>query len=445
MDLPLATEERRDILSIEKFITDMLNIDPNMIESIESNQTSDDSENILIKLKPSDHPTCSYCGQPLVSNGFYRKKLIHSTLINRKCTIFFYRRRYICHNCECTFSEPNPFSSKGDNVTHETKINILKDLKEPSMTYSLAARRNHVSVTKVQQIFDKHVSIPRKTIPEALSIDEHYFPSSDFDSLYICILMDFKDGTIIDILPDRKKSFLGNYFGTIRNQTLNEKTGKSELSRVKYVSIDLYEPYKEITEIYFRNAIICADSFHVLEHLTKDFRDVRLRCRRSTQDENLQYLLTKFKYIFHHGKELDNTPQYNKRFRRYMNYRDMMNLLFNRFPDLKKAYELKESYIHFNETASSKDAAEKLADQIAAFSDCEIEEYVEFYNLLVNWSQEIINSFTVVGSKRINNSYIESRNNQIEKLFINANGFMNFKRTRNRILYCLNKKDTYKL
>jgi transposase len=128
-----------------------------------------------------------------------------------------------------------------------------------------------------------------------------------------------------------------------------------------------------------------------------------------------------------------------------MNYRDMMNLLFNRFPDLRKAYELKESYIHFNETASSKDAAEKLADQIAAFSDCEIEEYVEFYNLLVNWSQEIINSFTVVGSKRINNSYIESRNNQIEKLFINANGFMNFKRTRNRILYCLNKKDTYKL
>lgn len=72
-------------------------------------------------------------------------------------------------------------------------------------------------------------------------------------------------------------------------------------------------------------------------------------------------------------------------------------------------------------------------------------DHFEFYNLLINWSQEIINSFTMVGSKRINNSYIESRNNQIEKLFFNANGFMNFKRTRNRILYCLNKKDTYKL
>ena len=53
MDLPLATEERSDILSIEKFITDMLNIDPNTIESIESVSGSDDSEDILLKLKPS--------------------------------------------------------------------------------------------------------------------------------------------------------------------------------------------------------------------------------------------------------------------------------------------------------------------------------------------------------------------------------------------------------
>ncbi len=70
MDLPLAIEERSDILSIEKFITDMLNIDPNMIESIESIQTSDNSHNILIKLKPSDHSMRPDCGQILASNDY---------------------------------------------------------------------------------------------------------------------------------------------------------------------------------------------------------------------------------------------------------------------------------------------------------------------------------------------------------------------------------------
>jgi hypothetical protein len=73
MDLPQATEERSDILSIEKFITDMLNIDPKTIEAIESVSGSDDPENILLKLKPSKKKTCPYCGHPLVSNDFYEK------------------------------------------------------------------------------------------------------------------------------------------------------------------------------------------------------------------------------------------------------------------------------------------------------------------------------------------------------------------------------------
>ena len=43
------------------------------------------------------------------------------------------------------------------------------------------------------------------------------------------------------------------------------------------------------------------------------------------------------------------------------------------------------------------------------------------------------------------NSYIESKNRILKKLIINANGFRNFKRTRNRILYCLNKYDKFTL
>lgn len=108
--------------------------------------------------------------------------------------------------------------------------------------------------------------------------------------------------------------------------------------------------------------------------------------------------------------ELDNEAEFNKRFNRYMNYRDIQELLFQSFPDLKLAHELKENYIHFNQTSSIDNAKEKLADQIRAFGEANIKEYDEFYNLLINWNQEIINSFTIIKNKRINNSYIESRN-----------------------------------
>lgn len=101
--------------------------------------------------------------------------------------------------------------------------------------------------------------------------------------------------------------------------------------------------------------------------------------------------------------------------------------------------------MNFNTTSNSLNAKERLADQIEKFADANIEEYQEFYNLMINWNKEIINSFSIINNRRINNSYIESRNSQIEKLFYNANGYKNFSRARNRIMYCINKNDTYKI
>ena len=128
-----------------------------------------------------------------------------------------------------------------------------------------------------------------------------------------------------------------------------------------------------------------------------------------------------------------------------MNYRDIMNLLFDRFPILQIAYNLKESYIIFNNTSNSENSRDELTKQLQQFANNTIPEYDEFYNLLIKWFEEIINSFIIINNRRINNSYIESRINQIERLMYNAYGFRNFKRTRNRILYCLNKEDTYKI
>lgn len=430
-------------MSLEKFITDLLNIEIDKIEKLTSVDTSD-GLSIKVRLK-SSKVKCPLCNGNVKVHGYYDRKLIHSTLINRKCTIVYSQRRYRCDDCDYTFHESNPFINTKENITYETKINVLKDLKYVNYTYTGTAARNNISPTKVQRIFDNCVDIKRKPLPEVLSIDEHYFPSSSFDSLYMCILMNFDTGELIDVLPDRKKNYLISYFSNIKNLTLDDKTHTSELNNVKYVSIDLYQNYKDIAATYFPKAVVCADSFHVLEHLTECFNKIRLRCRIETEDDSLKYLLTKFKYIFKTSVDLDNKPKYNSRLNQYINYRGIMEILFKRFPELETAYYLKEEYIDFNNTASLDTAKDKLTDLIVKFSEANIKEYEEFYNLLINWNQEIINSFSIYNNRRINSSYIESRNSSIEKLISNANGFTNFKRTRNRILYCLNKNNTYKI
>lgn len=169
------------------------------------------------------------------------------------------------------------------------------------------------------------------------------------------------------------------------------------------------ESFRSVFQSYCPKAIICADSFHVLQHLTKDFNAVRLKCRRETPDPVLAYLLMKFKVVLNHNVQLDNVARYNKRLKRYINLRGIQTVLFKHFPELKKAYELKKEYIAFNETASFENADRKLDALILKFADSQIREYDEFCTVLSNWKQEIVNSFTVVNGRRINNSHIESK------------------------------------
>lgn len=431
-------------MSYEDFITTMLNVQPEDLSSITSLKQEDGSIVLKIKLVPK-YTLCPTCKSPTKIHGYYSRKLTHSTLANRSCTIYYQQRRYRCPQCEISFCETNPFIDSSERLTFETKFNVLTELKYPEATYTSVARRYNLSVSKVIRLFDKHIDIQRKTLPEVLSIDEHYLPNSDQNAKYCCLFLDFLSGEMVDILPSRRKSYLVDYLGDIKNSTIRKDTGLSELNNVKYISIDMYDTYRDIAHIFFPKAKVCADSFHVLKHLTDDFRKVRMKCYKTTEDETYKYLLVKFKHIFEHNKYLDNEARYNKKLARYVNYRDIRDILFDRFPELKIAYELKEYYINLNTKETLQTIPKALDEAIQLFESSGIDEFDEFHKLLVNWHDEIINSFTLINGRRINNSFMESKNRLVEKIIFNANGLKNFKRTRNRLLYCLNKADTFKL
>lgn len=444
MTLKLFHTRRLDNMSYEKFITDFLNIEQqNILKLTSVNKGNGD---IIVKVRLKPQPTvCPFCGYSATVHGYYPRKLTHSTFTNRKCTILYEQRRFICKECRCTFSEKNPFIESSEQLTYETKINILKDLKRPDITYQAIAERYNVSINRVIRIFDKHIDIGRKVLPTVLSIDEHHFPLPEYNSKYCLILMNFITGEIIDILRDRRKEYVNSYFCRIRKTTFNYSTNKSELDNVKYVSMDMYDNFRDISSIFFPNAIICADSFHVTKHLNDGFKQVRLRYKKNTDNKTLKYMLIKFHFVFNHEVNLDNEPRYNRSLNRYMNRRDIRDFLLSNFPDLKIAYELKEYYLNLNSTCTYDSAPTAIDNAIKLFSDCGIPEYDEFYTMISNWRDEIINSFIKINGNRINNSYIESKNRIIEKLMYNANGFKNFSRTRKRFLYCLNKNDTFKL
>lgn len=148
-----TTKKGGRLLSLENFIIDMLNIKSENIKKIISINQSNNTVIIKITMKRDPNPNCPICNGNVKILGYYPRKLIHSTLVNRKCTIIYNQRRYYCPTCEFSFHENNPFINTKENVTYETKINVLTDLKDCGVTYTLIAKRYHLSVTKVEKIF----------------------------------------------------------------------------------------------------------------------------------------------------------------------------------------------------------------------------------------------------------------------------------------------------
>ena len=120
-------------MSHEKFITDFLNIKSEYLQEIITLKQPDGSLHVKVRLKPQG-TTCTYCHKPAKVHGFYSRKLTHSVFNDHKCLIFYDQRRYICKDCQCTFSEKNPFINNSQQLTYITKVNILKDLKYPEMS-----------------------------------------------------------------------------------------------------------------------------------------------------------------------------------------------------------------------------------------------------------------------------------------------------------------------
>jgi len=413
--------------SIENIISSFLNLSLSDIESVDL--TSDSS--IVTVILKSKKNTCEFCGSKSVKgNGYYSRTVKVPVTPLNSSNVVLKVKRFRCNDCHHSFSDSKLLAPANHTVSYATVHQVMDLLKSPAMTFKQAATLCGISESTVVRIFDRHCHIPRLSFPEVVCIDEVYTKNSSFDSKFSCIFYDFFNQSIIDILPSRRKRELHNYFTFIP---------KKELDKVKYVCMDMYKPYKDICSIYFKKATICVDSFHVVKHLNDDLNQIRIRIsKRYPSDSYEYYLLKHFRFLlFDRSVDLDNKARWNKKFNRFLNYRQLLDMILSIDIDLYNGFLLKEYYFSFNNSSSDFDKSfDSLLDE---FIKAGIPEYEEFIGLLQNWRTEIINSFTYYRGKRINNSVAESINSQVKLVLYNSKGIRNSERRRKRIMYSINK------
>ncbi|MCF0246941.1 MAG: ISL3 family transposase [Ileibacterium sp.] len=450
--------------SAQGAVIDLFGLDSRSVQSI-SSEFHNNTHYVHITLVP-DYPPCPECHSenPIVKS-YIPKRIKHSVITEAGCVLLYNARRYKCPICGRTYYEPNPFAFKFKRISHRTILNVLELLRSPSVTFKMAADQNGISPTTAQSIFDQYIDYPKpEHLPKILLVDEVYAFKSE-DSKYVCVLLDYEKMEPLDLLPNRRKETLLDYFYSFPRE---------ERKKVRYFASDMYETYRSVARECFPNAVIGCDRFHVLQEFTRRMTEVRIRVMKGYDKKSEGYYLLKHQYellnirpdaTFRKKSEGKESPkelvfdpcgkrQYNNFYKRKMNKFELLRNLRSLSWEIEKAYDFKNELSDFYRNETLETAEKKLNEIIRELEKSRIPEMEKFAGTLRSWSREIINSFHIVKKDyRVNgktgevyevehhltSSLAENRNKILKQLKICANGYANWERMRNRGLYVMDK------
>jgi len=413
------------------FITKLLNIRESDLENFYVS-TDDDKTFFNVQLKRKIF-SCPYCHYETIGYGHRMRTICHPVLRDTNGYIKYFANRYRCKGCGRISLERNPFTFSDFNSSYLLLNEVMKKLKNLNYTLEMISDELNISTTQINNYLDSYVVVPNRSLPECIGIDELHSPVlSRKNSSYLCVIVDNENRCLYDVLDSRSKNYLSSFFV---NKTREERY------HVKYVTIDMWEPYKDVVRAFLPNAIIAVDPFHVIEHLCRDFENLRISLmKQCPYDSNGYYLLKKWNWLLSKDDvELDNDKVYNHRFKTALNRRDLLTMIKDSFPILGEAYELKEYYRRFNKTATYDDAVKKYDDIVKLFKNAGIPQYYEFISILTTWKTEILNSFRrPYENRKLSNTYSENINGKLRTYITVSRGLGNFKRFRARTLFALN-------
>lgn len=257
------------------------------------------------------------------------------------------------------------------------------------------------------------------------------------DSAYLCILIDNENRYPIDILNSWSKHHLNKHFS---------QYSKEQRDKVKFATIDMWEPYKDVALFQFKNCKVAVDPFHVVKNLSFAFTKIRISLmNQCIYNSGAYYLLMRWHILLDKkDMDLDDEPSYNQLFHRKLTKRQLCEMIFSISDKLLDAYNLKTAYQFFNDNATYENAGPWIDQLIHRFQLSGIVEYNEFTRMLIYWREEIINSFQRPhNDHKQSNALAENMNSQLKAYLAMIRGSQNFTRFRKRVLYALNPKIFY--
>ena len=359
----------------------------------------------FIEMPVKEH-RCHHCGYTTTYIKDYRlQKVKDLSLAGKPLKVTISKRRYICKNCNSTFTEDNPYIKRYCHFPQRFYFEAIKETLN-LQSFSAIARRMGASVTSIIRWFD-NINYPKAELPSCIAIDE--FKGNAGGEKFQCNLADPVKHKIIDILPNRDSEDLYKHF----LEYPYEKRAK-----VKKVVMDLSTLFRSVAKKIFPEAKIIADKFHVIRVVTNSLENVRKRIQKEFHEAKRKWFKRSHYLLLKKHESLTEEDIIE------------LNRMLNSSRELEQAWVLKELFYEIFRKETRPEAKKELGNWLLLADELSIPEFQHCITTFTNWRTEIAN---IVG-ETISNGFIEGSNNKIKVLKRISFGVQNFERFRNRIL-----------
>ena len=389
---------------------------------------------LYVEQRTDTNRICPFCNSNKViikDFDFVSYNIIHGK--GEKCKITIKKVRFKCKSCNKTYTPEIQNITRRNEILDSTKQSIVRNFVD-KISFSDIAKNYFVSVTTVINIFDKAYSfVPRNEMPSILCIDEFYF-SKEYDQNYCCVISDMKKKKIVDVLKNRRKEYLNEYFSNISVR---------EREKVKYFVSDLYDEYRIVRKKFFKNATHIADRFHVVLQLTRAISKRRVKVMNSVKNTNkilYNFMKSHWEYFERSKFAIPNKEYKNKSTGIIYSYQNLFDKCLKLDHDLNSAYDVLQQIISrkFNYSENAETFMLNIADILDKCFDIDIKKVASTYR---KWINEISNAYAAYAiENHISNSLAEQINNNISTIIKVSCGLNNFERLRKRALIISNNK-----
>ena len=315
------------------------------------------------------------------------------------------RRQMRCEGCPKKFSEDLEFVKKTRTYTERLKKKILSELLESDVKN--VAQRNGVSEQEIETMlkeWGKELSGQKPSGLKRLGIDEIALVKGQKN--YCVVLVDLDKKIIVGMLKNRTQVELKKYL---------EAWGEEVLEQIEEVSIDMWKPYKNVSEALIPQAEVVADRFHVMKQVNEELDGARKKIKKAAEasknnSEKARILsgIKKSKYVLLKNEETLTEIEKEK-----------LESVKKVAPILHKMHQLKEEFIQIFE--APKDWVEGLFSLSDWLKDA-ISVFPKSCRTIIRWIGQIIAYF----DRRTTQGVVEGINNKLKLIKRKAYGFRNF-------------------